>query len=94
MSELRESSGRLRQELRVFSSLGVEFTSMLGTDQALGICPFCGKEKFYVNIKTGCWDCKSKDCIGERSGNVISFMAQWSEAQSSETTIQDFQSLE
>ncbi|MBW1779359.1 MAG: toprim domain-containing protein [Deltaproteobacteria bacterium] len=41
-----------------------------GSGHARGDCPFCGKaDKFYLNTKTGQWDCKK---CGE-SGNVKTF---------------------
>ncbi len=48
--------------------------------QAKADCPFCGKaRKFYVNIKTGLWECKSASCPsvsddGKPGGNPVQFL--------------------
>lgn len=69
-----------RGHLRVFEALGFHQETEMGS-QAVGICPFCGSGKFYVNMETGQWDCKIGSC--SRSGNVYSFIeqihAQWRE---------------
>lgn len=42
-----------------------------GSSQYMGDCPFCGKEKhFFVDDKTGRWDCKT--CM--ESGNLYTFL--------------------
>ena len=42
-------------------------------DQVFGECPFCsGRNKFYLNPKTGQFDCKK--C--SRTGNTVSFLEQ------------------
>lgn len=48
---------------------GVEFTRETET-QWLGVCPECGKEKFYVSKTNGLWDCK----VCGNSGNVGQFL--------------------
>lgn len=61
--------------LKPFTSHGLEFGSPSG-GQAKGDCPFCDKPKFYVNVKTGQFDCKS--C--QSRGNVYSFFKKfWEE---------------
>lgn len=56
--------------LKPFINHGVNLEASSG-DQAIGDCPFCGKEgKFWVNIKTGQWDCK---VCGEK-GNAVTFL--------------------
>ena len=45
-------------KLKSFSTHGVEFRGSNET-QAWGVCPFCGKAKFYANHKSRAWDCKT-----------------------------------
>ena len=45
------------KNLRPFRDHGVDFKSDDGAE-AVGTCPFCGKEKFYVQVETGVWSCK------------------------------------
>lgn len=45
------------KNLRPFVDHGVDFKSDDGAE-AVGTCPFCGKEKFYVSVETGVWSCK------------------------------------
>lgn len=76
--------------LRPFICHGVEFASWKGA-QATGTCPFCDKAKhFYVNKRTGQWDCKS---CGE-TGNIITFLTKYSEEIRDLTTKQEYKSLE
>lgn len=42
--------------------------------KAEGTCPFCGKDKFNLNLEKGLWTCFASGC--HRSGNQISFYAQ------------------
>jgi hypothetical protein len=60
------------QALKSYRFLGAEFSLPNGTgSQAIGVCPFCGKEKkWYAHVKTGLWDCKS---CGE-TGNSVEFL--------------------
>lgn len=59
-------------KLRGFSVHGVSFiTATTGEpQQGVGVCPFCGKEKFYVNTLNRLWDCKA--C--QTSGNFEQFL--------------------
>lgn len=49
----------------IFHGLDLE-----GNPNAVGECPFCGKEKFSVNVETGLWRC----FVCEEKGNVTSFL--------------------
>ncbi len=42
---------------KTFEQHGVEFNREVG-DQAIGVCPFCASQKFYVNKDNGRFDCK------------------------------------
>lgn len=55
--------------LRTFRALGMELTKFTDS-QARDACPFCGSEKFYVNLESGLWDCKPCGL----SGNPIDFI--------------------
>lgn len=60
---------------KVFSELGFESDYVSG-NQAVGMCPYCQKEKkFYLNLETGQWDCKSGACA--KSGNLYSMMEEY-----------------
>jgi hypothetical protein len=53
----------------VFATLGVEFTKASG-DEAVGECPWCGGGKFYLNVPTGKYQCKT--C--QEKGNATTFL--------------------
>lgn len=66
-------ASELPKALKGFSVHGVDFIGESGEDQAVGSCPFCGKEgRFYVNINSRLWDCKGGSC--GRSGNFNTFL--------------------
>ncbi len=57
-------------KLRGFEEHGVRFSDKNET-QAIGFCPFCGMpKKFYTNLTSKLWDCKSCG----RSGNFPQFL--------------------
>lgn len=41
-----------------------------GSPNAVGECPFCGREKFSVNVETGLWRC----LVCDEKGNLTSFL--------------------
>lgn len=91
---LHEDDGRLKKELRPFEAHGVEFERIVGSNQAQGVCCFCGREdKFYCNTENGLWDCKSKECVGHRHGNVYTFLKQVATTHHDETVEADFKKL-
>jgi DNA-binding HxlR family transcriptional regulator len=55
----------------VFEAYGTVFTGETGPEK-YGHCPFCGKQKFYLNADSGQWSCKAGDCL--RSGNLYTFL--------------------
>lgn len=59
----------MKDKLAGFIQHGVEFTNR-GDDQSQGVCPFCGKDRFFVNPETLLWDCKV--CI--INGNFAAFL--------------------
>jgi len=60
--------------------------------QAVGICPFCGNDKFYVDKKEGLFDCKSLNSCG-RSGNKYTFLQMFYETALEMTTVAKYKSL-
>lgn len=59
------------QLLEAFRTLGCDIEAVGGNGK--GTCLFCGKEgHFFVNVKTGQWDCK----VCCRSGNLVSLMSE------------------
>jgi hypothetical protein len=77
----------------IYKALGVEFRSDHNSAHEVRAreCPFCGKDKFYVNIRTGQYDCKSGECL--QSGNHYTFL-NWQHAQLLEmTTAEDYLAL-
>lgn len=73
--------------LRPFRFHGLDL-QILGSQAVAESCPFCGREgkKFYANIETGLWDCKS--C--SRTGNGLSFIKQLWEASDEATEDYDW----
>lgn len=57
-------------ELKIFEHFGVTFN---GGDEgnARGTCPFCSKQKLFVDKKEGKWDCK----VCSKSGNKYTFLS-------------------
>jgi hypothetical protein len=66
------------QALKPLVSHGVELALTTGAAQAVGTCPWCGREgKFYASSADGRWDCKI--CMAH--GNGITFIRQlWGQA--------------
>jgi ribosomal protein L37AE/L43A len=57
----------------LFHGLDLEWE---GRDQAVGECPFCGKEgKFYVALETGKWDCKVCAAMQLHSSDIYTTVA-------------------
>jgi hypothetical protein len=68
-----EQNGQHHDYRKLFEALGVGFGPTLSGNQAIATeCPFCNGEKFYLNVATGQWDCKSGKC--QQSGNVATFL--------------------
>lgn len=74
--------------VKVFTHHGVELHQNQGSDQAMGTCPFCGKEnKFYVSVKTTKWKCMSCD----EHGNATTFLRNlWEYAREVDTDCSSF----
>ena len=75
--------------LKPLYTLGFRFESS-SSNQAVTDCPFCGKIKhFYINRKTGLWDCKK--CGLE--GNIEQFLSYYARQFFEETEEKDYASL-
>ena len=69
---------RQPEKLRPYLFHGVDLSWRDGDTQAIGECPFCGKEgHFIVSIGTGKWDCK---VCGESGNHYIFLQKLWTES--------------
>lgn len=75
--------------LKAFESLGLELDYRRSGTQALGVCPFCGKAKFYASKESGLWDCKPCGI----SGNPVAFLRKLYEASAAAGILTDLTPL-
>jgi hypothetical protein len=54
----------------IWQIFGTNFRSQSGDNALADACPWCGKDRFYLNIRSGCYHCKH--C--EQSGNVTTYL--------------------
>ena len=54
----------------IFSQFGVSFGPVSGDNALADACPFCGKDRFYLNVTTGQYDCKK--CHAQ--GNTTTYL--------------------
>ena len=66
---VRATKAKIPDSLKPYFDLGYDEVKISG-NQSVGICPFCGKQKMYINVDTGQFDCKT--CI--KTGNTYTFM--------------------
>jgi hypothetical protein len=65
----------IAKTLRPYVAHGVDLDPVSGSDEVLGECPFCGKRKFYVSIKTGLYQCKVCQTGNTKGGgNALVFL--------------------
>lgn len=69
--EVAKEEGKLPKTLEGYAFHGVELDYDEREDEAPGVCPFCSKEKFSVNIATGQWKCWSCGGGSESGGGGI-----------------------
>jgi hypothetical protein len=66
----------LPKHLKAFAFHGVDIDCRSDSEEAIGECPFCGRDKkFYVNVNDGRWQCKS--CMAgtdKGGGNSVTFI--------------------
>jgi hypothetical protein len=55
---------------RVFETFGVSFGKVNGCEAVAKACPFCDKDRFYLNVEKGLYHCKHCD----QSGNVTTYL--------------------
>jgi len=55
---------------RVFEKFGVEFSRNGAAEAVANACPWCGKDRFYLNTENGLYHCKHCD----ESGNVSKYL--------------------
>lgn len=58
--------------LRPYLFHGIDLQWKDGDKEATGECPFCGREKFSVDIETGQWCCFKGSC--DETGNAYTFL--------------------
>ncbi|HJT76840.1 MAG TPA: AAA family ATPase [Gemmataceae bacterium] len=78
-----EGNGHKADYRRTFAVLGCAFGEPSGSGEALAeACPFCGRDRFSLNVETGLWHCKHED----RGGNVTDFLTETHAAYLGQTT--------
>lgn len=77
------TNGKLRNYARVYETFGVGFTNN-GSQALADECPFCGQNRFYLNVESGQYDCKK---CGEK-GNPTTYLT-WLHGQFLEATPND-----
>lgn len=68
-------------KLKGYAAHGVELTGRTVGKEAVGVCPWCGKAKWYVNSTTGMWSCK----VCGAKGNLATFLQKLYEAATATT---------
>src|SRR5262245_44795297 len=64
-------AGKPKNYAPIFEMFGVAFGKPNSSGEALAEeCPWCGKDRFYLNVEKGQYDCKH---CGEQ-GNVYTFL--------------------
>ncbi len=85
----RKKNKETKDYSRVFAEFGMEFSGNGSTQVKAEECPYCGEGKFYLNIETGGWDCKS--C--HKEGYIPDFLTAIHELAFEQTTTKHFQAL-
>ena len=75
--------------LKPYEFHGLELTPDSARKEARGECPICHKHKFYVNLHTGKWDCKT--C--PMSGNTAGFIDMLWRHSHQHTPVEDYKEL-
>jgi hypothetical protein len=72
----RNTPQEIPLHLKPYPSLGLDISwSQLNTKEAVAVCPFCDKTKFYVEVETGLWSCRVCGGGQERGGgNIYTFL--------------------
>jgi hypothetical protein len=81
-------------QLKPYVALGVDISWREGQKEAVGECPFCGKEnKFSVNTKTGLAHCKHAGCEANNGFNPSTFVSAFHEVCLKGTRLNDYETL-
>ncbi len=78
------TNGRKHNYSDVFETFGVAFASVSGEEALAEECPFCGKDRFYLNVETGQYHCKK--CPAK--GNITTYLT-WQHQRCLEQTTTD-----
>src|SRR5437879_4335026 len=54
----------------IFQQFGVSFGAANGNNAPADACPWCGKDRFYLNVTTGLYDCKKCGV----QGNITTYL--------------------
>jgi hypothetical protein len=85
----QEANGEAKDYTKVFGVFGVSFGHRSGGEAKADECPWCGKDKFYLNVTTSQYHCKH--C--ETSGNLTTYLT-WVHAKYLEqTTTEEYAAL-
>jgi len=87
----RKSESKTTDHIATYTFHGVDIEPT-SNGEATGICPFCGKNKFYVNIKEGTFCCKSANTCG-KTGNKYTFLQLFYDLSLSVTTLNHYKRL-
>lgn len=77
-------------ELRGYKAHGLEMRYRRNSIEATADCPFCGREKMYINTTNSLYDCKT---CGVKGGNFTTFMRRLHEESLAELTADDAREL-
>lgn len=84
------TKNKVPSNLRPYIFHGVELQWELDEEEAVGDCPWCGKEnKFSVNLETGMWQCfVCREGSDEGGGNVYTFLKQlWKQSRDEDKSL-------
>jgi hypothetical protein len=76
---------------RLFEVFGIHFGALSGDNARAEECPFCGGDVFYLNIRTGLWDCKKGGCA--KQGNITTFLTWIRDEMLARTTDDEYRGL-
>jgi|GEM_PF-1272398 hypothetical protein len=75
-----------------YENFGTDFVRINGKEGTADQCPYCGKEKFTVNLETGQFRCFSENTCGQ-TGNATTFIRHCYEQAKSSTTDKEYRTL-
>jgi hypothetical protein len=76
MSETKKSNAKVKRQFQgLYELFGVELI-ISGNNGRAPECPFCGRDRFYVNVENGTYKCHSENNCGSQ-GNAYTFIRWW-----------------